>query len=121
MVCRGGEIGLSLVEKKSKMLKRLEPFGNIREALEVGLIVRCQMTVDGRQHGNLASELRVKVRGIGGSADLGEERRWHLFVQNVLPVHTLEEGVALDLLRICLAASKTLLRITSQQLLCNEN
>ena len=97
--------------------KKLEPFGNIRESLEVGLVVSRQMAVDGRQHWDLASELRIKVRGISWSADLGEEWWRHFLVQNILPVHTLEEGVALDLLRIRLATSKTLLRITSQQLL----
>lgn len=97
--------------------KKLEPFGNIRKALEVGLVVGRQMAMDGRQHWDLASELRIKVRSIGWSADLGEEWWRHLLVQNILPVHTLEEGVALDLLRIRLATSKTLLRITSQQLL----
>lgn len=114
-----GWIGLpSLVEMKNKMLREnLEPFGNIREALEVGLVVGRQMAMDGRQHWDLASELRIKVRGIGWSADLGEEWWRHFLVQNILPVHTLEERVALDLLSVRLAASKTLLRITSQQLL----
>lgn len=74
------------------------------------------MTVNWRQHWNLARELNIKVRRIGRSPDSGEERRWNLLVQNILPVDSLEEWVPLDLFRIRLATSKSLLGITRQQL-----
>jgi len=105
------------LDANKKKKKKLEPFGNIRKALEIGLIVACQMAVDRCQHWDLSCELRVKVGGIGWSTDLGEERWRDLLVQNVLPIHALEEGMTLDLLCIRLAASKALLRITRQQLL----
>lgn len=58
----------------------LQPFGNIREALEVGLVVDREMAVHWRQHRNLARELYIKVRCVCRSPDLGEERRRDLLV-----------------------------------------
>lgn len=73
------------------------------------------------ENGSNARKLRVKVARIRGALDLRHERWLHPLVVNVIPVNVAEEGLVHDFLGIRRSTSKTLIRLSGEELLQNRH
>lgn len=75
--------------------------------------------LNGGQNGGDAGKLGVEVTGISCGLDLRHKGWCHSLVVDIIPVNIAEEWLAHHLLGISWAASESLVRLTSEQLLEN--